>query len=160
MKKIVFLLFLAPFFLNAQQTVFKMGGVKFEDCTKLISFRGQDILSLKQAPDGSYLLHADVFNEAGQLVATVRDNVTTGRIAFAQASGEVTLTDKSTGRKICHFLAQRDGAGKRTEIAVTLNYYLPTGRKLESTPERSNDTQLEKLKGSNQKGSETALILQ
>lgn len=160
MKKIVFLLLLAPCFLNAQQLAFKMGGVKFEDCTKLISFRGQEILSLQQAADGSFLLNADIFNEGGTLVASVRGNVTTGRIEFTQANGEVTLTDKSTGRKICQFVTRKDGSGKHTDIDVTLNFYLPNGRKLESTPETSNDTQLEKLKGSTQKGAATALTLQ
>lgn len=160
MKKLVFLLLLAPCFLNAQPTAFKMGGVKFEDCSKLISFRGQEILSLRQAADGTFLLNADIFNEGGTLVASVRDNVTTGRIEFTQANGEVTLTDKSTGRKICHFATHKDGAGKRTDIDVTLNYYLPNGRRLESTPETSNEAQLEKMKGSIQKGVQTALVLQ
>jgi len=158
MKKIVFLFLLSPIFLNAQDVVFKMGGVKFENCKTILNFRQKEILSIRQAADGSFLLNADVYNKAGKLVATVRDNIPTGRVELQQETGKIILLDQSTRRIICEFVKDK-WVTARVDIAVTLNYYLPDGKMLQCTPEDSSHPSLVAKKNMTVRGLETALWL-
>lgn len=158
MKKIVFLFLFSPILLSAQDVVFKMGGVKFQNCKTILNFRGQEILSVRQAADGSFLLNADVFNEAGTLVATVRDNTPTGRVELQQETGKIMLLDKSTKRIICEFVKDK-WVTTRVDIAVTLNYYLPNGKMLQCTPEDSSHPSLIEKKNVTVVGSVSAMWL-
>ena len=152
MNKLAFLFLLFPFLLNAQKVTVKMGGANFIDCKSLVTFGGQEVVSIRKAADGTWLLNAEVYNEAGRLSASVHDNQTTATgVVFTQNANEIQLTDKYTGRKLCHFKLKTSADGKPAEIEATLNMYLPNGTLLQCTPEASNQTVLETMRGTTSK---------
>lgn len=148
MNKLSFAILLFPFFMNAQTVAVKMGGANFIDCKSLVSFGEQEVVSIRQAADGSWLLNAEIYNEAGRLSASVHDNIASSKgVVFTQDANGILLSDKYTGRKICQFLLKKSADGKRTEVDATLNMYLPNGTMLKCTPEASNQTILETMRG-------------
>lgn len=160
MNKLVFFLLLSPCLLNAQAVALKIGGATFINCKSVVAFGEQSVVSLRQNADGSFLLNAEVYNEGGQLVASVYDNLTTSKgVIITQNSHEILLTDKYTGRKICQFATVKSADGKRTEVAGTLNLYLPNGRFLQCTPEASNQAVLETMRGTTVSNKVAALLL-
>ncbi|MDX1913774.1 MAG: hypothetical protein SFV22_19920 [Saprospiraceae bacterium] len=159
MKKFLFLFFLAPLFLHAQALVYQLGGVNFEGCETLIQHNGQDIVALRLAPDGAFLLNADVFNEGGKLVATVRDNETTGRVILRQEKGGLRLYDASTNRLIYGFAGNAAADVSNVHINVTLDAYLPNGKKLIATPAESAYPTLADKKGMTIKNSKVAVTI-
>lgn len=159
MKKFLFLFLLCPVFLHAQALVYQLGGVKFENCETLIQHNGQELLGLRLAPDGAFLLNADVFNEGGKLVATVRDNETTGRVILRQEKGGLRLYDQSTNRLICEFAGKTASDGSILHVDVALNAYMPDGKKLIATPAESAFPALADKKGMTIKNSKVAVTI-
>lgn len=146
MKHFAFILLLSPLFLQAQGLSYKIGGVTFQDCLQLATFNGQEIVNLHLATDGTLMLNADIYNEAGRVTATVRDNIVTGRVTISQSRDEIKLIDLSTQRVICRFLRKLSPEGKPI-IEANLDYYLPDGRKLECTPDIANVATLQVERG-------------
>lgn len=148
MKNLLCVFLFTSILANAQTGTLKMGGVTFVNCKSVVTFAGQELVGIHPAADGTWLLNAEIYNEAGKWSASIRDNQTSAKGVIITPSAEgVLLTDRYTGRKLCQFIAVKSADGKSIELATTLNLYLPNGTLLQCTPDASNQTVLETMRG-------------
>jgi hypothetical protein len=124
--------------LKEKEFSIKLGGQTFINVPILIQFNGESLFTVRRHEEtGEIGIDCDVFDEAGDKIASIRrNNMYPGdQNAFVVDRGEdhITLTDKITGMMLAQ--VRKNSAALPLELDVSVRTYLPDGRLLDAGPD-------------------------
>lgn len=169
MYKFIYLLlslFLSQLHSFAQQTdscYVKIGGNYYFNCDHIISFSDQDIFTFVDYGADSVRINLDIFSASGIKAASIRDGkLTAGNktdYLIKRSEEEFTILEKATNRIICHIQKVYNQSANRCEYHISADLYMPDGFYFQCTPETTNNTILNRMKGATFKNSKHAIRL-
>jgi hypothetical protein len=145
-------------------TAIKMGSNYYIQCQTLLQVGDERVLYFGEGQEHPVNINFTVYSESGRTLATVRngnlESETPAKWILSTDDMHFTLTDRQTGRIICHVSKAYDDARKMNVLSLWVDLYLPQGFYFQCTPEETNMPELQFMTNSTLSRMQTALKLE
>jgi len=130
----------------------KIGDNYYLNCKHIITFKGQDVFTIKTTDESEIKINFDVFNEKGNKVATVEDSKLKEGNAelyiIKSTALEYSFIEKASSRIICYVKKVENEETNKCELQIWADMYMPSGFYFQCTPETTNVATLNMITGS------------
>ncbi len=141
----------------------KIGDNYYLNCKHIITFKDQDIFTIKNADESEIKINFDVFNEKGEKVAAVEDSkLVEGDpelYIIKSTALEYSFIEKAANRIICYVKKVQNDKTNKCELQIWADMYMPSGFYFQCTPETTNVATLNRIRGSIFADSDAAIRL-
>ena len=140
----------------------RIGSNNYINCGHLVTFKGQDVVTLVKTPDNAIKVNFDVFAQNGMKLAEIRNSaITQGtKSSFDIIADDTSYTfmERATSRIILHIVKRADPK-TGCVMNVWTDMYMPSGFYFQCTPETTNVPMLNMMKGSTFENAGSAIVL-
>jgi hypothetical protein len=146
---------------SSKSICLKMAGSYFIDCKRTIAFGDYSLMNITGTEATGKMVSFEILDARGNLAASLKNGQFTGpgasQYEVYREADSFMIAKKGSKEFILRVKTVHNKSENRNELHIWANFYLPDGNQFQCTPDESNLSTLEMMKGSSFVNNGTAI---